>query len=198
VRFAVTLLCSLSAFGSLPAFAQSLESSEFRLAYTSDGVTSLMRVNDKYATNYVARGRALGDVLIRYRLAQEKVWRRASAAMKPQDARDGKSISFSVGELLPTLSARSSASSSIGTPAVQALADELLPLNSHDAEAPRFVWLGRKGTAEWVEYDFPEPKEVHSIQLYWALSDDQDVPVSRIPVSSRTVEVRIFRTESGG
>jgi hypothetical protein len=57
-----------------------------------------------------------------------------------------------------------------------ALSDELLPVNSHDTDRPRFVWFGRKGTTEWVQYDFPESKQVHSAEVYWALHDDDSNP----------------------
>src|SRR5260221_302766 len=67
---------------------------------------------------------------------------------------------------------------------LHAISDDLLPENSHDTEVPRFVWFGRKGTAEWVQYDFPQPKEVHSVQVYWALRDDDANP-GKLPKSWR-------------
>src|SRR5256885_6291115 len=94
---------SLAIF-ALPAVGQSLQHSEFRLAYNENGVTRLMHVPDKYETDYIARGRTLGDVLIRYRRAGETDWLKASAAVQgPGNFAEGQGISYEIGELVPTL-----------------------------------------------------------------------------------------------
>jgi hypothetical protein len=185
VRFSPALLLSLACSFTPPASAQSLHSTAFRLDYSSSGVTSLKRVHDKYDTDYIARGRTLGDLILRYRSAGEKEWKKASAALlNPSDRSSEQTVNFTIGELVPTLASLATPSASVRSQGLFALSDDLLPENSHDADVPRFVWFGRKGTAEWVQYDFPQPKEVHSVQVYWALHDDDANP-SKLPKSWR-------------
>jgi hypothetical protein len=177
-------LSSLLAFVP-PITAQSLQDSQFQLSYSSSGITSLKRVRDKYDTDYIARGRAFGDLLVRYRARGEKDWKKASGAML--DARSGTpqdGVSFTIGEVVPTLASLARPSASVRSPAVETLNAEFLPESSHDTEVPRFVWFGRKGTPEWVQYDFPGPKVVHSVQVYWAVHEDENSP-GKLPKSWR-------------
>jgi hypothetical protein len=50
---------------------------------------------------------------------------------------------------------------------VDALCDGVIPKNSKDNSIDRFTWWPRKGTAEWVQYDFPEPKTISGSAVYW-------------------------------
>ena len=50
---------------------------------------------------------------------------------------------------------------------VAALSDKLLPRNSNDQGIPRFTWWPRKGTTEWVQYDFDKPQNISSTEVYW-------------------------------
>ena len=181
--FAFVLLAAFS----LPTLAspQSLQNSEFHVTYSFSGVTSLKRVQDKYDTDYIARGRTLGDVLIRYRSEGEKEWRKASAALlDPKNSSSERTVTFSIGELVPTLASLARPSASVRSPAVFALNDQLLPENSQDESIPRFFWFCRNGTPEWVQYDFPEPKQVHSVQIYWAVHEEDANP-GKLPKSWR-------------
>jgi hypothetical protein len=185
LRPLAALLFSVLLFSSASASAQSLDNAAFQLNYSSAGITSLKRVHDKYDTDYISRGRALGGILIRYRALGEKDWRKASAAvLDPSDPSSAQTVNFKIGELVPTLASQAHPTASIRAQGLFALSDDLVPENSHDAEVPRFVWFGRKGTAEWVQYDFPDPKEVHSVQVYWALHDDDNNP-AKLPKSWR-------------
>jgi len=177
---ALTLSAALSLAPSIAA--QSLQDTQFQLAYSPSGITSLKHVHDKYDTDYVADGRTVGDVLIRYRAAGQKDWKKASAAVLNTNApANPQGVSFTIGELIPTLASLSRASASVRGP-VFALNDQLLTRNSHDAALPRFIWFGKKGTTEWVQYDFPSPKEVHSVEVYWAVLEDPNNP-GKLPKS---------------
>ena len=48
-----------------------------------------------------------------------------------------------------------------------ALHDRRTPRDSGDHDAPRFSWWPRRGTAEWVQYDFDQPRRVDSVAVYW-------------------------------
>lgn len=169
----------------LPATAQSIDDSAFHVRFSSAGLTSLKRVHDKYDTDYIARGHAVGDLIVRYRATGEKDWQTASGAVFDSGNSPGQSgVSFTIGELIPTLASRSRLSASVRSQAVQALNGQLLPENSRDEEVPRFFWYDRDGTSEWVQYDFPEPIEVRSIQVYWALHEEDRNP-GKLPQSWR-------------
>jgi Family of unknown function (DUF5695) len=187
LRLVPAILLAATSSLALQASAQSIGDSQFQLDSSSSGLTSLKRVQDKYDTDYIARGRTLGDVLIRYRLEGEKGWRKASAAVRDHsDPSSPQTLTFTIGELKPTLASLARPSASVRSQALLALNDQPLPENSHDENVPRFVWYGRKGTAEWVQYDFPEPKQVQSVQVYWALHDDDTNP-GRLPKSWRVL-----------
>ena len=60
-----------------------------------------------------------------------------------------------------------SASHSWGSDTVLALSDKLLPKNSNDQSIPRFTWWPRKGSTEWVQYDFDKPRKISSSEVYF-------------------------------
>lgn len=62
-----------------------------------------------------------------------------------------------------------------------ALSDGFLPKASNDQEVPRFTFWDHKGTAEWVEYDFPAEKTFSQVQVYWF--DDRGTGGCRVPES---------------
>ena len=48
-----------------------------------------------------------------------------------------------------------------------ALSTGFTPSSSNDQAVPRFTWWDRKGTEEWVEYDFPNARQVQGVEVYW-------------------------------
>jgi hypothetical protein len=50
---------------------------------------------------------------------------------------------------------------------LDALCDDVLPKDSNDHGIDRFTWWPRKGSAEWVQYDFDKPTAVSSAAIYW-------------------------------
>ena len=84
----------------------------------------------------------------------------------------------------PTLARRSTVSASQGIPAY-ALNDQILPKNSSDESAPRMHWWPRKGTTEWVQYDFPGAQNVSRAEVYWF--DDTGEGECRVPKSWRVL-----------
>jgi hypothetical protein len=63
----------------------------------------------------------------------------------------------------------------------EALCDGLLPKDSNDHSLPRFTWWDHRGTEEWVEYEFQEPREVRGVEVYWF--DDTGKGLCRVPQS---------------
>jgi hypothetical protein len=78
---------------------------------------------------------------------------------------------------------RISASHCFANDTIEAMSDGLEPMSSNDHDIPRFTWWDHRGTREWAQYDFPEPKAVSSVELYWF--DDTGVGQCRVPKSWR-------------
>jgi hypothetical protein len=151
--------------------------SQFQIDYAASGITSLKHVRDKYDTDYISPGRALGDVTIRYRTTAEHAWKKISAATTDRASESQQSPpSYTIGRLVPTIAGASRPSASVPSPAVAALNDQISPKTSHEMGIQRFVWRDRKGTKEWVQYDFAEPQKISSTGIFWALEDDPDNP----------------------
>jgi hypothetical protein len=66
---------------------------------------------------------------------------------------------------------------------VEALDDRIEPASSNDESIPRHTWWTHRGTSEWVQYDFPQTKEVSSVEVYWF--DDTGKGECRVPQSWR-------------
>lgn len=80
---------------------------------------------------------------------------------------------------------KASASHCFETDTVDALGDGLVPASSHDESIPRFTWWTHCGTTEWVQYDFPQPKEISGVAVYWF--DDTGKGQCRVPQSWRVL-----------
>ncbi|NIP24802.1 MAG: transcriptional initiation protein Tat [Phycisphaerae bacterium] len=74
-----------------------------------------------------------------------------------------------------------SASHCWGSDTVLALSDKSLPKSSNDQSIPRFTWWPRKGTTEWVQYNFNKPHEISSTDVYFF--DDTGGGGCRVPKS---------------
>jgi DUF1680 family protein len=97
---------------------------------------------------------------------------------------------------LPTVASRSRPSASHVGPqdTLNALHDQLEPRSSADHDIPRFTWWDRRGTSEWVEYDFAMPRKISSVEVYW-FDDEPQGGKCRVPKSWR-VAVRNGETWS--
>jgi len=64
---------------------------------------------------------------------------------------------------------------------LEAVFNGVRPVSS--ALGERMTWLDHKGTAEWLQCEFPEPRDVSRTMVYWF--DDKDRGVCRLPQSWR-------------
>jgi len=78
---------------------------------------------------------------------------------------------------------KASASHAFEGDTLEALDDGLSPASSADQSIPRFTWWDHRGTTEWVQYDFPQPKEVTQVEVYWF--DDTGTGGCRLPKTWR-------------
>ena len=60
-----------------------------------------------------------------------------------------------------------SASFQCPTDSIDGLNDGVMPKSSGDASIPRFTWWDHRGTAEWVQYDFPSAMRLSATEVYW-------------------------------
>jgi hypothetical protein len=82
----------------------------------------------------------------------------------------------------PTLACLSTLHTS-GGKGHEALADQLLPASSHDRSVPYFHWWPKKGSQEWLQYEFPGVRTVSSTSVYWY--DDAGTGECRLPAAWR-------------
>lgn len=80
----------------------------------------------------------------------------------------------------PTLASQSKVTVSFGKNP-EAINDQMEPQSSIDHEVPFFHWWDHNGTTEWVQYDFAQPEEVSTVEVYWF--DDTGIGECRIPQS---------------
>ncbi|MDP6044085.1 MAG: glycoside hydrolase family 127 protein, partial [Phycisphaerae bacterium] len=67
----------------------------------------------------------------------------------------------------PDVASTSRITASIEKGQFAALNDQITPVRSGDASRGRFIWTGKRGTSEWVQYDFKKPAEVSAVEVYW-------------------------------
>ncbi|MBL8879615.1 MAG: glycoside hydrolase family 127 protein [Phycisphaerales bacterium] len=48
-----------------------------------------------------------------------------------------------------------------------ALSDRVIPVASNDESIPRFTWWPRRGSREWVEYNFAGRRHVRGVDIFW-------------------------------
>jgi len=69
------------------------------------------------------------------------------------------------------------------TDSVAAIADGKDPMSSHDESIPRQTFWDHRGTNEWLQMEFAEPREVRGTRVYWF--DDTGKGSCRRPKSWR-------------
>src|ERR1022692_2239534 len=154
--------------------AQPLANDSFQIRTSPSGLTSLKRVHDGYDTDYIAGGRALGNVLVRYKLPAETSWQ--TALYPTARSQSGFRVSYRIGRAIPTIATSSKSSASYRRMPLGALSDQIEAASSSDETVPRFLWIDRSGTREWVQYDFSKPESVSSVQVYWFQHKEDERP----------------------
>ena len=67
---------------------------------------------------------------------------------------------------IPTIAATSRVTASVEKGNFRALNDQITPVRSGDASRGTFDW-GKRGTREWVQYDFSKAENVSAVEVYW-------------------------------
>lgn len=74
---------------------------------------------------------------------------------------------------------RASASHTFGGDSVRAVADGVEPSSSADAGIPRHTFWDHRGTREWIQAEFDEPRTIDRCAVYWF--DDTGTGECRLP-----------------
>jgi DUF1680 family protein len=82
---------------------------------------------------------------------------------------------------LPTIASTSKVTASSGIKGIVAINDLYEPNSSNDKHIPRTHWWPKKGTTEWVQYEFLQPNLVSEVSVFWF--DDTGTGECRIPKS---------------
>ena len=67
----------------------------------------------------------------------------------------------------PSLATQARATASIEKGNIEALRDQIQPNRSADATRGAFYFARRKGTTEWVQYEWNQPRELSLSSVYW-------------------------------
>jgi len=94
-------------------------------------------------------------------------WPTLAMKSTPSASRDGKGVSAEGIERHP-----------------ETVNDGVEPVSSNDPSS-YFDWWPEKGRTEWLEYNFPEPAAVSSVEVYWF--DDTGRGEVRVPASCRVL-----------
>lgn len=145
-------------------------------------------VTDAQLLNFDARGR-LDARDVQLTLIPYYAWcHRGSGKMQvwlPQD------LSATTPALPPTLASQSTVSASHKMAAISALNDRLVPKSADDRSIPYYHTWPKKGTTEWLQYDFAAESTVQSATVYWY--DDGPWGGCRVPKSWRI----LYRDSAG-
>jgi hypothetical protein len=83
----------------------------------------------------------------------------------------------------PSLASKSKVDASHMVKAISAINDQLIPKNINDRTLPHYHWWPKKGTTEWISYEFEKEETVSSSTVYWF--DDAPWGGCRVPQSWR-------------
>ena len=107
---------------------------------------------------------------------------RGLSAMTVWVARDA-SVARPAPRPTPATRARLTASFARSGMSLEPIRDQLYPSDYPDGRAPQFDFWPRKGTLEWLQYEFPSPTRVQSVVVAWF--DDTGTGECRLPASWR-------------
>ena len=80
---------------------------------------------------------------------------------------------------MPSVAKKSSVSASVSDANMETIKDGIMPANSADKTKPFFSWLPKKGTKEWIQYDFGGVYDPSIVEVYWV--DDGPAGEHRLP-----------------
>lgn len=162
--------------------AKKVASGTFQVEFSGRGLSSLMKAGDIYPTDYVLSSNAIGDVFVTYRRTGEKEYRQLKDAELKQAGPER--FVYRIYPPYQSFLSRVRISASTQARSLQVLTDSLPVVDSRSRAGGYLAFTGRKGTTEWVQYDFPEPATVSAAEVYWLDDSELNGPY-KVPVGWR-------------
>ncbi len=81
----------------------------------------------------------------------------------------------------PTIASQSRVTASRGSGRAGNIVDQVVPKSSHDKDEEFYHWWPKKGTQEWVQFEFEKPQALSAIEVYWL--DDTGHGECKVPQS---------------
>ncbi len=177
----IAFFLPLISSGEAETAAKKINSGLFELEYSERGITSLKRAGDLYPTDYIMGNSVMGEAIIAYR--------QAGSSAEYSMLRDGELEKTEGNRLVYRLNPpylpflrRVKISASVTTQAGQVLVDPQPVPDSKSRVGGYVAFRDRRGTTEWVQYEFPKPATVSAASVYWlddsALNGPYKVPAS--------------------
>ena len=82
---------------------------------------------------------------------------------------------------LPTIASEAKVTASRGSGHPKSMVSQAKPKSSGDKDNSFYHWWPKRGTTEWVEFEFDQPTDISSIKVYWL--DDTGAGECRVPDS---------------
>lgn len=184
----------------------------FILTFAEKGLVSLKREADLYDTDYLLTGNFIGNVVVAYRLKnlvpdkENKRSQTIASSSSPssenylirqlRDARlmrtEPEKIIYRIHPPHIPFLARTKITASVPSRDFSALIDEMPVVDSKSRSARFFSFNPKKGTTEWIQYEFPEPVSVSAVEVYWVDDSELNGPY-QVPSAWRI----LYRDSSG-
>jgi hypothetical protein len=139
--------CAISALilaGQVGIAAAELSNRAFQIQYDARGIRSLKRTNDIHDTEYLAANGVLGRLLIRYRSTPNGHWRELREMASRESQSVSNSVSYQLGEHLPSLAAKSITRAEVRSRGLRALNDSQVPVTGAARPGPYPASAGLK------------------------------------------------------
>jgi hypothetical protein len=148
-----------------------LKNEQFQIEYSTSGIESLKKTNDAYDTDYILERNNIGDLIISFRNTGDEQYTTIKEATLAESDEDH--VSYNVGFEISSFLSSAKPSASVRTRGLNALNDGGYIEDSSSRSGGFLSFRGRKGTKEWVQYDFPKEVTVSAAEVYWM--DDYSV-----------------------
>ncbi len=187
----IAFFLPLISSGEAETAANKINSGLFELEYSERGITSLKRAGDLYPTDYILGNSRIGEAIIAYRTAG-KGGEYAMLRDGELEKADGNRLVYRLNPPYVPFLRRVKITASAQLQAGQVLVDPQPVPDSKSRVGGYVAFRDRKGTTEWVQYEFPEPAAVSATSVFW-LDDSALNGPYKAPAGWRL----LYRDESG-
>lgn len=187
----IAFFLPLISSGEVETATKKINSGLFELEYSGQGLTGLKRAGDLYPTDYILGHSRMGEAIIAYREAGSDGEYSMLRDGELEKA-GGNRLTYRLNPPYVPFLRRVKTSASSPLQAGQVLVDPQPVPDSKSRVGGYVAFRDRRGTTEWVQYEFPEPATVSAAGVYW-LDDSALNGPYKVPASWRL----LYRDENG-